>query len=168
MSGRSSSVDAQFFYEMPPMVPATGTATATVAMAAGTALVIADLTTMPGTAAKAVLTIAADDYNPNPTGHFVYCEAVGADIYVGFGPTFASLSALSATAVSTVNGTTGAVTLVAGGSFCIPQGKAVRFRIPSSQGTRDNADVGASSPARFIGFLTLANTGILQVYQSSP
>lgn len=166
---RENNEAQQFFHELPPMMPATGTLTATMNFAATTSVAIVDLTQCPGTRARASISIGSDDYDPNPTGHFLYLEAQGCDIYVAFGPTFASLASLSATAVSTVDGTTGKPTQVAGGSFCIPQGKAVRWRIPPSQGTPNNADVGAASPARFLGWITAAGTsGILQTYQSSP
>jgi hypothetical protein len=167
---RQNNEAQQWFYELPPMVKGSGTETACFNFAAGQSAVIVDLTSYPvGTQAKASITIGNDDYNPNPTGHFLYLEAQGCDIYVAFGPSFASLSGISATAVSTVNGSTGVITPVTGGTFCIPQGKAVRWKIPPSQGTPDNADVGASSPARFLGFITTTGTsGILQTYQSSP
>ena len=119
-------------------------------------------------APNALLDASNDAYNPNPTGHFIYLEAQGADCYVAFAAAYADLSAISATTPSTVAGGTGVVTGVAGGTFCIPQGKAVRWRIPPNQNSRDNADVGAVSYARFLGFLTATGSGLLQVYQSSP
>ncbi len=169
MGTRAENEAQQWFHELPPMMPATGTLTATMNFAAASTVAIVDLTKCPGTRARTSITAGMDDYNPNPLGHFLYLEAQGCDIYVALGPTFASLASLSATAVSTVDGTTGTPTQVAGGSFCIPQGKAVRWRLPPSQGNSNSADPGLYSPARFLGWITAAGTsGILQTYQSSP
>ena len=117
-------------------------------------MAIVDLTKCPGTRAKVSITAGMDDYNPNPLGHFLYLEAQGCDIYVALGPTFASLASLSATAVSTVNGTDGTPTQVAGGSFCIPQGKGGPVAAcRRAKGNSNNLQILALfSPARFLGW----------------
>lgn len=153
------------------MAGGTGTAPGVVAIAATSSAGALDLTQVPGSKLNAAKQLGNDAYNPNPTGHFLFMEADGTDIYVVFGPSLASISAGNAplsTAVSTVDGS-GNLTLVAQGALKLVNGTFYRFLLPPNIGTRDNADVGAFSPARFLGFVTASGTsGTLRVYQGSP
>lgn len=170
MSNRPLFEARDFYSIQPPMAGATGTAPGVVVLASGTGAVLVDLTTVPGCRLNAALTPGNDAYNPNATGHFLFVQATGADVYFVFGPSIASVSAgnaPSSSAVSTVDAS-GNVTLVAGGTLCAKDGTLYRYRIPKSVGTRDDADVGASSPARYLAFLTATGSGTFRIYQGSP
>lgn len=169
VSQRPAFEARDYFSILPPMAGATGTTPAVIALSASNSQVTIDLTTLPGSHMNDGLPLGNDIYNPNPTGHFLFMQPDGGDVYVAFGPSVASLTtsnALSTSAVSTVSNN--AVTQVAGGTLCLKNGVLYRFKIPKSQGTRDDADVGASSPARFLGFIMATGTATLRLYQGSP
>lgn len=170
MSHRPGFEAREFFDILPPIAGAAGTAPAATCLAAGTVQVTVDLTTIPGSPVNAALAAGNDAYNPNPLGHFLFLQADGADIYVAFGPSVASLTggnALSASAVSTV--ANNVVTPVAGGCVLVKNGiQPIRFRLPANQNTRDNADVGVYSLARYLAFLTATGSGTLRIFQVGP
>lgn len=170
MSHRPGFEAREFFDILPPIAGASGTAPAAICLAAGTGQVTVDLTSLPGSQLNAALAPGNDAYNPNPLGHFLFLQADGADIYVAFGPTLASLTGGNALAPATPSTVANnVVTPVAGGCILLKNGiQPARFRLPANTNTRDNADVGASSPARFLGFLTSTGSGTLRLYQVGP
>lgn len=170
MPDRPSFEAREFFTVLPPIAGSTGTLPAVVALSASGTQVTIDLTTIPGSYVYNALDVSNDAYNPNPLGRYLFMQADGGDIYFAFGPTVASLTggnALSTSAVSTV--ASNAVTLVAGGCALLKNGlPPIRFRLPGDFGTRDNADKGKNSLARYLGFLTATGTSTLRIYQVGP
>lgn len=148
------------------MVAAAGTGITV--LTTGVAAVVVDLTSLPGHPTNVNLDQSNDGWNPNPLGRYLYVQADTVDAYIAFGPSAASLAALSATAVSTV--VANKVTQVAGGCIRVPFSVSpgwMRFQLPGDFGTRDNVDKGASSLARFLGIIATA-PGIIRLYQCGP
>ncbi len=173
MAGRNTSETRQSDWIMPPMAFAGGANPAVCALAASTAQVTVDLTSMWGTAANVNLNISNEDYNPNPIGHYLSLQADGGDIYIAFSGTVANLTggnAIDPNAVSTVSGN--AIAAVRGGCLKIPNGYIAQFKLPGSNfgppATYDNADRGITSLARYLAFRTAAGTATLRMFQSSP
>lgn len=171
MSQRPAFEARAYFTILPPLAGGSGTAPGVIAIAATSSAALLDLTTMPGARVNAGLTAGNDSYNPNPTGHFLFMEADGTDVYIVFGPSKASVSAGNAplsSAVSTVDAN-GVLTQVAQGCLKLVNGTFYRFLLPANTGTRDDSDVGTLSPARWLGFVTASGTtGTLRIYQGSP
>lgn len=166
MSQRPGFEARNFFDFLPPVVAAAGTGITVLATSA--ALVVVDLTSLPGHQVNAALDQSNDQWNPNPLGRYLYVQADTVDAFIAFGPTAASLAALSATAVSTV--AANKVTQVAGGCIRVPASASpgwMRFQLPGDFNTRDNVDKGASSLARFLGFIS-ASAGFIRLYQCGP
>lgn len=166
MAGRSSNETLQSDWIMPPMLGGIS------CFAAGTSEVDVDLTKLAGSPAKSAINQGADDWNPNPMGHYLTLEADGADIYVAFAATLAALGTLSTSAVTTVTAGVPAATSTATGTIKIPNGTVMQFKLPviggAAQNNRDDADWGAASPCRFLGFMTATGSGTLRLWQSSP
>lgn len=168
MAGRNTSETLQSDWIMPPMVGGI------ICFAATSTEVDVDLTLIAGTPAKSNVGANADDYNPNPTGHYLSLLADGGDIYVAFAAASASLGTLSTTAVTTVSGVAPAATNTATGTIKIPNGTTLQVKLPggaptSSSNPPDNADVGKYSPARYLGFLCASGvSATLRIWQSSP
>jgi hypothetical protein len=202
MTARLTAESQQADWVMPPMFTtgATGSTagapggvgqtyppTGPVVVQLNTTPIIIDLTTMCGTGAKAAVTQGADDWNPNPAGHYLTLEADGDDIYYAFGDSVAALGTITPTAVTAVQagttGPTGALlapftagsTLGGGTTGCLklPNNTSKDFKLPVGRpppGTPyDNADANRYSPSRYLA--VRSNTGAtvyLRMYQSSP
>lgn len=178
---RLSNESLQYMWTMPPMLTKavnSGTgqylATGPTVLAATTAPVVVDLTTICGTGAKASVPVGAEDYDPNPIGHFLYMQADGDDIYYCFGSDVTTIGTISPTAVSTVTANLAVTTFTATGCLRLPQGILLPYKLPVGSpppgSPQDNADVGRYSPARFLAFRTntLSSSCYLRLFQVSP
>lgn len=143
-----------------------------VAIACTTAVTRIDLTTVPATTALAPITNTGpaggsvpDPGQQNPIGKYIRISAQGGDVYFAFGSTYASLSALSATATTTV-GAAGALTVAQTETDYIPAGGFKDIFV--SEGTLLKPPPGGDSQTRFLGLLTASGTATARIYQASP
>lgn len=141
--------------------------------------VIIDLTTVCGTGSKASVGSGQDDYNPNPIGHNIYIQADGDNLYGVFGDSAASVTGISPTQVTaidggTISGNTGAAihpftssgsTLLGPTLGCmkfvkdsVPLPIAIPIGHAPPGSPQNNADVGKYSPARYLS-LVAGNSG---------
>lgn len=135
---------------------------------------VIDMTTVP--LSKAMSGYGGQD-NGNPINKFVRITAQGGDIYFTTGSNFALLNAIPNTSVfSTVNATTGAVTVAGGEMDYIPAGawKDVRFFPANAQTTiggnpipGSGAAYGKTSPVRYVALASGAGGGVARLEQSS-
>lgn len=153
----------QVDWVLPPVVDSSGNPNSVAISVTGTAGA-ADLSSMPYPAG--LYDVSTTAQLPNPLGHYVSFAAQTADIFVMFGPTFASVTGANkpvAATTNTVSGSTGVVTMAKGVCWLIPSGTTLRVKLPL--GSPANP-WGAASPWRFVGYVT-ASAAILRVSQSS-
>lgn len=138
------------------------------ALAASTTAHAADLTTLPVPPGFYDTGIAS--VRTNPLGHYINFQAQGTDVFVIFGPSFASVTGSNApldTTTNTVSGSTGAITMAKKVCLIIPQNQTLPVLLPA--GATAGVAWGTSSPWRFVGYVTANGTsGTLRVWQSSP
>lgn len=175
MSGQEEAT-RQSDYILPPTVgagapgPAVGISNVA-AIATSTTVAFLDLTTLPGfppPPAAAGASKQAQD-NPNPIGHYIDVTAEGADAYILFGPTKASVTGANApvaTAASSIDAN-GVLTPAVGIGMLIPSGTTKPYKIPSGPVGTGSGPFGQGSPCRFIAVVTKTGTGVLRVVQSS-
>lgn len=166
MSADSNQQRKYFWFA--PMVNDTGGNSTAAAIATSTTVAPLDLFSLP------LLPAAASQdqksLRQNVLGCFVTLQAEGADAYVIFGPTLASVTGSNAplaTQVSTISGA-GVVTLGKQLALYIPAGQERRYilREGSNQAAQGQMQ-GSQSLERFLGVVTKSATGILRVWGSS-
>lgn len=152
-----------------------------------------DLTSISGPPTKASVPQGMDDWSPNPTGHRIFMQPDGDNVYVAFGDAPATIGTLSATITTaidggTITGSTGkaaaaftqtgstasaAMKLINGtvyGPFEIPVGPppGTTSGLP---GQNDNVDQagGRYSAMRYLGFVagTTSAGVILRIWTGS-
>lgn len=89
-------------------------------------------------------------------GHYVRFEALGADCYVAFGNTSASVGSISAAATGSN---------AANACLCIPAGTYQDFLIEEDPADQSLAALG---PSTWLGYVTASGTGTLVIAQTSP
>lgn len=141
------------------------------AIAMSTTVAILDLTTLPGfpPPVAAVGASKQTTENPNAIGHYIDVVAEGADAYVVFGPTKASVTGANApvaTATTAVDAN-GVLTPAVGIPTYVPVGTTKPFKIPTGPIGTASGVFGSGSPCRFLAVVTKTGTGILRVHQSS-
>lgn len=141
-----------------PMLAGTDGKCAGAVIATSTGVASLDLTTVPMLPAGFANSYTAP--NPNPCGHYITVQAEGADAYILFGPTQASVTGSNAPAQSTTG--TKVVALAA----YIPAAQERHYKIPL--GDNAGAGYGNDSPCRWLGVVTKTGSGVLRVFPSSP
>ena len=152
---------------LPACVDASGNPNC-VAVSVTTSAAALDLTTRPVPPGFYDAHIAAVE--PNPLGHYVNFQAQGGDVYLIFGPTFASVTAGNVPVpgtTNTVSNSTGAVTMAKGVCIWVPQGQTLGAKLPVGNEATPN-QYGKASPFRFVAYVTATGTATLRVWQSSP
>jgi hypothetical protein len=142
-------------------------------VATSTSVVVVDLTTVLGLIPEMPTPGGIPgSTGANPLGNFLSLQAEGADCYIVFGPTFASVSSgkvPSPTATNTVNGSTGAVTQRNQICFYLPAGCEQDYNLPLGPGAPGaSGGYGAGSQCRFLAVITATGTGYLRMWQSNP
>ena len=148
----------------PPMNPGI------LCLSVSTAAATFDVTGMAGSPGNQVVTGDVSQVggkNVNPIGHYVTLQADGGDVYIAFGATTASLSAVATTAVTTIANNALATSNTGNGVVKIPSGTERAFKLPLGSNP-STTPWGASSPARYLAFLTASGTATLRIWQSSP
>lgn len=140
-------------------------------LAASTAAVTVDLTTMSGSPGNQVNGADVSIYggkNVNPLGHYITLQADGGDVYIAFGDTVGHLSSIAnVTQVSTVTNNALVTSSTANAVVKIPIGTQQNFKLPVGSSPAQGV-WGNSSPSRFLCFLTATGTATLRMWQSSP
>lgn len=152
---------------LPAVVDASGNPNC-IAFSVSTSVVAVDLTTIPLPTGVYDTHIAAA--TPNPLGRYINFQAQSGDVYLLFGPSFASVTGSNAPAAATVNavsGTTGAVTMAKQVCIWVPQGQTLGVKLPTGTVGAPNA-YGKVSQYRFVAAVTATSTATLRVWQSSP
>lgn len=103
----------------------------------------------------------------NPVGHYVRITADSNAIYFAFGSNITTLKNLSTTSYTTVNATTGAVTVTSNECSVVPGGSWKDFRVIPGITPQVKNPIGADSPCRYIALLTATGTSIARIEQSS-
>lgn len=127
-----------------------------------------DITTIPLPTGVYDPHIAA--VTPNPLGRYINFQAQGGDVYLIFGPTFASVTSGNKPVPgtnNTVNGSTGAVTMAKGVCIWVPQGQTLGCKLPQGNTSVPN-QYGVLSYFRFVAYVTATGSAVLRVWQSSP
>ena len=129
--------------------------------------VVVDLTTLPRSPAAPT----PDEGQKNCIGHYVRVTAELGDIYFATGNNANALANINATAYSTVNGTTHAITVNGNEGDYLLQGswKDVYVVPGSAPQTPVAGVVGGDSPCRYIGMVTKINANsVARFHQASP
>jgi len=149
----------------------------TVVVNCTTSAQVIDLTTFPRCNAGLGGAAGNDPQNINPIGKYIRITAQLGDVYYQTGNNFAQLANISLTAYTTINATTGAVTVngnecdaIANGTFkdvFITPG--VTPQSTAYQGATGAPRPGQDSPCRYVAVLASSNANITaRIYQSSP
>jgi hypothetical protein len=137
----------------------------TAAVNCSTTVQVVDLCSLPQTNAIPL----GDPANVTPVGHYVRITATLGDVYFQTGSNFNALNAIANTALySTVNATTGKLTIQGNEVDCIPNTSYKDFVIPANGTAQTQSPPGASSPSRYLALLTLSGNAIARLYQSGP
>jgi hypothetical protein len=156
---------------LPMMTDATSGKSTGVMDTAGNSVLFMDLSTLPGLPASFYATPGTAVVNPSALGHYIDIDNQGAvDVHVLFGPTKASVTGANApnpTAASTIDPTTGAITLRVGVSQRIPAGQKVQFKLPKGSTTGSSDAPGLNSACRYLAYITASSTAVIRVNQSS-
>ena len=183
MSQGAAEQTRQSDWVLPMMAAGSTVNGATIGMPAGAVLaattVVAaiDLTTLPGLPVD----WPANDGGTSlpPLGHYLSLEAEGGDVYVLFGPTYASVTGANAPNAATNSAVSGAGALTQTKGMCVhvPQNGEKAYKLPlgpqyaagGPKAGAGNASTipGANSPARFLAYVTKTGTANLRVWQSS-
>lgn len=126
---------------------------------------VVDLTSLPKSPAT-----PGEQPNKNPIGTYVRIVAQGGDVYYTTGSNFAQLNAIANTVVfSTVNATTGAVTISGKELDYIPAGAWVDFvAVPGvTPPAARNAPAGNDSPCRYVALIASSGNPVARIHQSS-
>jgi hypothetical protein len=158
---------------LPMMVDANGNPNG-VAIAVTAAVTGVDLTTVPGLPASFAGTPGATQ-DPNPLGHYLRVTAQGGDVFLVFGPNYASVTGANAPAPATTNAVSGTGVVTTGTKgICeqIPAGTYKDFKLPIGSLVHASASdaggpLGSSSPCRFVGLICSSGTATARLYQSS-
>jgi len=163
-----SEATRQSDWLLPAVVDGTGNPNC-IAVAVSTGAAALDLTSLPVPAGVYDSHVAAA--TPNPIGRYVNFQAQGGDVFLIFGPTFASVTggsnAPAAGTVNTVNGTTGVVTMAKKVCIWVPQGQTLGCKLPVGNESTPN-QYGTASPCRFVAYVTSTGSATLRIWQSSP
>lgn len=136
-----------------------------------TTVTVVDMTTLPLSGAMSNFSMQ----DRTPMGKYVRITADGGPIYFVTGSNFAQLNAIANTVIySTINTTTGKVTVAGGELDRVPQDawKDVMF-YPANSATAANpvvptgASYGTNSPVRYLALITASGNAIARLYQSS-
>lgn len=137
---------------------------ATVAINCSTTVQVVDFTSIPQTGIK-----VNDPASQNPVGHFVRVTADGGAVYYVTGSNFAQLNAISnPNAFTTVNTTTGKVTINGSEVDVIPSGSFVDFVVPQSGTAQTQNPPGSNSACRYIALLSASGNPVARMHQSGP
>ena len=141
------------------------------ALAAGTAIVVVDVTTWLQSLALPATTVKGSEHT-NAIGTYISLVADGVpNVYVGFAPTYAKAAALTVASTTTVNGTTGVLTILGTEMYMLTAGANYNFRPPpgpsSTASGQSGGPWGANSAARFMAFCTATSTAVLRAQISS-
>lgn len=105
----------------------------------------------------------------NPIGKYIRITAQGGDVYYVLGANFAQLNAITATAAyTTVNATTGKVTVNGNELDCVANGTFKDVFIPGSTSSQTQSPPGSASPCRYIALVGAAASTVARIHQSSP
>ena len=165
-----SEATRQSDWILPAVVDSSGNPNC-VSLAASTTAHALDLASLPLPSGFYDAHIAAAE--PNPLGRYINFQAQGGDVFLLFGPTFASVTSANAPLPSTsntVSGTTGVVTMAKQVCIWVPQGQTLPCKLPVGPQTVNLLPVqyGTASPYRFVAYVTATGTATLRVWQSSP
>lgn len=128
-----------------------------------TTVQVVDLTSLPGSAFK-----VGDPQSQNPVGHYVTITAQGGDVYYATGANFNALNAIPNTVVfSSVNATTGKVTIAGNEIGYIPAGTSENVVVPLG-GSAPVSPPGSSSPSRYVALMTASGNATARIRQSGP
>lgn len=136
-----------------------------VAVNCTTTVTVVDLCTMPKSLAE-----PGEQPNANPIGKYVRITAEGGDIYFTTGNNFTALNAIANTSIfTTVNATTGKVTIAGGELDYIPAGSWKDFvAIPGvTPAAAAKSPAGNDSPCRYVALITSASSARARITQSS-
>lgn len=142
---------------LPPMASSTGKVANAAVLATSTAVASQDLTLLGFPDSYNTIGTAG---NPQACGKYVTVQAEGADAYVLFGKTQASVTGSNAPLQSATG-----VNVVQLAVY-IPAGTDKHFKIPL--GDNAGGGYGNDSPARWLAVVTKTGTGVLRVWMSSP
>lgn len=166
-------VEKQAAYVLPP------TLGAVVAVNCSTAATVVDLTSIPATPcgpgytlanaiAQNSVAVAAPDQQ-NPVGHYLRITAQGGDVYFVLGSNFTQLNAISnVAAYSTINASTGKVTIAGNETDYVPAGSFKDVLIVPAGTQTTQSPPGSASPCRYVALIASAGNPIARLYQSSP
>lgn len=136
----------------------------TVAVNCSPTVQVVDLTSLPGNPFK-----TGDPASQNPVGHYVKITAQGGDIYYVTGNNFAQLNAIPNTVLfTTVNTTTGKVTIQGNEVDYIAAGTYEHFVVPLAGQATTQSPPGSGSPARYVALLTASGNATARIRQSGP
>lgn len=164
-------VEKQAAQVLPP------TYAALVAVNCSTTVQVVDLCSVPRQTAGLGGAAGNDPQNQNPIGKYIRITAQGGDVYFTTGANFALLNAIANTVIyTTVNATTGAVTIAGGETDYIPAGSfkdvfitaGVTPQSTSTQGVGGVFKPGGDSPCRYVAVIAASGNPIARIYQSSP
>ena len=164
----SNSMDRQFR----PLPPTVGSVIAVNCAVANTVYVV-DLCSVPSSLAAdpSPLVNANFAVNPdqkNPVGHQIRITADGGNIDFLFGPNFNSVKNMSLVAFTTINGTTGAVTVNGNECDMVSSGRFKDLEVPQNGTAQTQNPPGAKSACRFIAVASTTAGAVARIYQRSP
>lgn len=137
---------------------------ATLAINCTTTVQVIDLCSIPGNPVKA----GGDPDSKNPVGHFIRITADGGNIYYVTGSNFNSLNAIPNTvSYSTVNATTGAVTLTGNEEDVIYSGGEKHFIVMANGTPQTQNPPGGKSVCRYLAVQTSTGSAVARIYQVS-
>ena len=130
-----------------------------------TTVQVVDVTSLPGNPVKT----GGDPSSQNPVGHYMRITADGGNVYFVTGANFTLLNSIPNTvSYSTVNTTTGAVTLTKNEEDMIPAGGWKDFVIMPNGTMQTQTPPGGKSACRYIALQTSTGSAVARMYQSGP
>ena len=161
----SLQVEKQYF----TILPATQKSVVTVSCT--TVPIVVDLTSIPpsaaATAVNATTGTAGDPGQKNLVGKYVRITADAGNVYYAASNNYAALGTTNANAVSTVNATTGAVTVTGNEMDLIPQGSFKDVLVMPDATPTTELPPGSGSPNRYVALATSTGTAVARMYQRS-
>jgi len=156
----SLKAEQQYQTVLPPV------AGAFAAVNCSTTPTVVDLTSLPADPAAQG---GGDPGEKNPIGKYVRVTADGGSIYFVTGSNINALNAIPNTAIySTVNATTGAVTVSGNELDVIPAGTFKDVFVVAGATPQTEFPPGKSSPSRYIAFMTASGSAVARFGQASP
>lgn len=140
---------------------------------------VVDLASFPATPAGPGYTLAnaiaansaasAAPDQQNPVGKYIRITAQGNDVYYVLGSNFTQLNAITVPGVyTTVNATTGKVTVNGNELDHIANGTFKDVWIPASVSPQVQSPPGSASPCRYVAVIGSGAGAVARIYQSSP